>query len=44
MDDARYIPPRRWRDRTPRRYPWLGLIALVIIVALIVLVLNCRHA
>jgi hypothetical protein len=43
MDDARYIPPRRWRDRTPRRYPWFRLIALVIFVALIVLVLTCRH-
>ena len=31
MNDARYIPPRRWRDRTPRRWRdrlairWLGL-------------------
>jgi hypothetical protein len=43
MDDARYIPPHRWRDRTPRRYPWLRLTALVIVVALITLVLTCRH-
>jgi hypothetical protein len=30
MDNARYIPPHRWRDRTPRRRPpswsrWLCL-------------------
>jgi len=43
--EARYIPPRRWRDRTPRRYPWPALTAaVVIVVALILLVLNCRSA
>ncbi len=26
MNDARYIPPRRWRDRTPRR--WRDRIAI----------------
>jgi hypothetical protein len=44
MDNARYIPPRRWRDRTPRRYPWPALSAAVIVVALILLVLMCRFA
>jgi len=44
MDNARYIPQYRLRDRTPRRYPWLRLIALGIIVALIVLVLICWRA
>jgi hypothetical protein len=44
MDNARYIPQRRWRDRTPRRWRdsfpvrWLTLAALVIVVALIALV------
>jgi hypothetical protein len=38
--EARYIPSRRWRDRTPRRYPWPALKAVVVIVvALILLVL-----
>jgi energy-coupling factor transporter transmembrane protein EcfT len=37
--EARYIPPHRWRDRTPRRYPWLALTAAVVIVALLLLVL-----
>jgi hypothetical protein len=50
MDNARYIPPRRWRDRTPRRWQdsfavrWLALVALGIVVSLIVLVLIYRHA
>ncbi len=46
MNDARYIPPRRWRDRTPRRWRdriairWLGLAAVVmVVVALVVFVL-----
>lgn len=43
--EARYILPHRWRDRTPRRYPWPGLTAaVVIVVALILLVLICRSA
>ena len=43
--EARYILPRRWRDRTPRRYPWPALTTVVvIIVALILLVLICRPA
>jgi hypothetical protein len=43
--EARYIPPRRWRDRTPRRYRWPALTAaVVIVVALILLVLICRSA
>jgi hypothetical protein len=38
--EARYILPRRWRDRTPHRYPWSALAtAAVIVVALILLVL-----
>ena len=38
--EARYIPPRRWRDRTPGRYPWPALTAaVVIVVALILLIL-----
>jgi hypothetical protein len=51
MDNARYIPPRRWRDRTRRRR-WLdnfvvrrlALAALVIVVLLIVLLLTYRYA
>jgi hypothetical protein len=46
MQDARYIPPRRWRDRTPRRWRdrlvvrRLALAAvLIIVVALVVFVL-----
>jgi hypothetical protein len=45
MDNARYIPPRRWRDRTPRRWRdrfpiwWL---AFAVIVMLIVFLLICR--
>ena len=48
--EARYIPPRRWRDRTPRRWPdgpairYLTLTALVIVAALIVLDLTYRQA
>jgi hypothetical protein len=48
--EARYIPPHRWRDRTPRRwrdsFPVRGLTlaALVTVVALIVLALIYRHA
>jgi hypothetical protein len=43
--EARYIPPRRWCDRTPRRYPWPALTAaVVIVVALILLLLICRSA
>ena len=38
--EARYIPPRRWRDRTPARYPWRALAgAVVMVVALILFVL-----
>jgi hypothetical protein len=43
--EGRYILPRRWRDRTPRRYPWRALTAgVVIVVALILHVLICRSA
>lgn len=47
--EARYIPPRRWRDTTPRRWRgfavrWLALAGIVMVVALIVRVLICRHA
>jgi hypothetical protein len=44
MDNARYIPPRRWRDRTPRRWRngFLIWLALAAVVALIVLVLIWR--
>jgi hypothetical protein len=42
--EARYIPPRRWRDRTPRRYPWPALTLVVIVVALILFVLIRRFA
>jgi hypothetical protein len=48
--DARYIPPRRWRDRTPRRWrsrpaiQYLTLTALAIVGALIVLDLIYRRA
>ena len=51
MDDARYIPPRRWHDRTPRRWRdrfairRLVLAAVVmVVVALIVFVLIYRNA
>jgi hypothetical protein len=51
MDNARYIPPRRWRDRTPRRWRdsfparrFTLVVALVILVPLIVLVLIYLHA
>jgi hypothetical protein len=43
--EARYIPSRRWRDRTPRRwrdsfaFRRLALAAIVIVLALIALVL-----
>jgi hypothetical protein len=45
METGRYIPlrrgtPRRWHDIVPVR---LTLAAVVIVVALIVLVLICRH-
>ena len=45
MNDARYIPPRRWRDRTPRRWRdrlairWLGLAAVVMVVVVLVVVI-----
>jgi hypothetical protein len=49
MDEARYIPPRRWRDRRPRR--WRDSFAfrrlapaIVVVVALIALVLIYRRA
>jgi hypothetical protein len=43
--EARYIPPLRWRDRTPRRHLWLTLTAaVVIVIALILLALICRSA
>jgi len=35
--EARYIPPHRWRDKTPRRHPWPALSAVVIVAALILL-------
>ena len=44
MNDARYIPPRRWRDRTPRRWRdrlairRLGLAAVVMVVVVLVVV------
>jgi len=48
--EARYIPPRRWRDRTPRRWRdkpairRLALAALAIVVALTVLDLTYWQA
>jgi hypothetical protein len=40
MDNARYIPPRRWRDMSPRRW-WnsfaVRCLALAIVVAVIAL-------
>jgi len=51
MNDARYIPPRRWHDRTPRRWrdrfaiTRLALAVVVMVVAaLIMFVLIYRHA
>jgi hypothetical protein len=48
MDNARYITPVRWRDRRPLRWrdriAFRVLAATVIVVALIALVLICRHA
>jgi len=44
MNDARYIPPRRWRDRTLRPWRdrlairWLGLAAVVMVVVVLVVV------
>jgi hypothetical protein len=44
MDNARYIPPRRWRDMSPRRWRnsfavrCLALAALAMAVAMIVLI------
>jgi hypothetical protein len=50
MNHARYIPPRRWRDRTPRRWRdrfairRLALAAVVtVVVALIVFLLIYRR-
>jgi hypothetical protein len=51
MNDARYIPPRRWRDRTPRRWRdrfairrRLALATVVmVVVALIVFLLIYRR-
>lgn len=48
--EARYIPPRRWRDRRPRRWRdspairYLALTALATVVALIVLDLTYWQA
>jgi hypothetical protein len=45
MDNARYIPPRRWRDRTPRRWRdrfRIWWIAFGVIVMLVVFLLICR--
>jgi hypothetical protein len=42
--ESRYIPPRRWRDRTPRRYPWPALTLVAIVVALPLFALMCRFA
>jgi hypothetical protein len=48
MNNARYIPPRRWRDWTPRRWrDWpafrgLTLAAGVIVVLLIMLLVTYR--
>jgi hypothetical protein len=42
MDDARYIPPRRWHDRTPRRWRdrfavrRLALAAVVVVVVALI--------
>jgi hypothetical protein len=36
MNDARYIPPRRWRDRTPRR--WRDRLAIRLALAAVVMV------
>jgi hypothetical protein len=46
MNDARYIPPRRWRDRTPRRWrdrlairlPLAAVVMVVVALALFVLI------
>ena len=50
MNDARYIPPRRWRDRTPLRWRdrfairRLALATVVmVVVALIVFLLIYRR-
>jgi len=49
MNNARYIPPRRWGDRTPRRwrdrpaFRGLTLAAGVIVVLLIMLLLTYRY-
>jgi hypothetical protein len=45
MNDARYIPPRRWRDRTPRRWRdrfatrRLALATVVMVVVALILFL-----
>ena len=41
--EARYIPPRRWRDKTPHSYLWPARSA-VIVVTLILIVLIYRFA
>jgi len=49
MNNASYIPPRRWGDRTPRRwrdrpaFRGLTLAAGVIVVLLIMLLLTYRY-
>jgi hypothetical protein len=42
--EARYIPPRRWRDRASHRYPWLALTAAVVIVVALMLLVLTRSA
>jgi hypothetical protein len=45
--EARYIPPRRWRDNSPRRwrtFEWLTLAAVGSVGMLIVLDLIYRSA
>jgi hypothetical protein len=52
MNDARYIPPRRWRDKTPR--PWrdrfvvqrliaVGLVMVGIALIAVIVVHQCGY-
>jgi hypothetical protein len=42
--EARYIPPRRRRDSTPRRYPWPALTAAAVIVVALILLVLAHHS